>query len=408
MNVGLFRLTTLLLILAFGAEARAQTGDWYVAPSLVFNQSDEYRATEDALSGLQIAGGRDMTDHLSLEALVGYSDLTGLCDPGDCYPDQKLVDLSAHVLAFLNRDAALAPYVLAGVGYLGVSSDSGPQFVREAGDGGGTMSLGLGIKWRLRQGSFSLRLEQRVRMVFDTENLTDNMTLLGIQYDIGRKPVVKAVADESFRYVPEKDSDFDRVSDSRDQCPDTPAGVPVNRQGCALDSDMDGVTTDKDRCPGTRRGAEVDEFGCAYDDDKDGIPDHRDSCLGTRPGVKTDIKGCEIRDIISLPGVNFETGLDVVIAGTEYLIKEAADTLIKHPDLQIEVAGHSDNVGDPTANEGLSERRAKTVREFLIRYGVDADRLTYKGYGESMPMADNDTEDGRALNRRVELRLVSR
>ena len=398
----------MLLILALGTEARGQTGDWYVAPSIVFNQSDAYRATDDALSGIQIIGGRDMTDHLSLEALLGYSDLTGLCEPGDCYPDQKLLDLGAHVLVFLNRDAALAPYLLAGVGYLGVSADSGPQFAREAGDGGGTMSMGLGVKWRLRQGSFSLRLEQRVRMVFDTENLTDTMTLLGVQYDIGRKPPVRAVPVDNFRYVAEKDSDYDRVSDSRDQCPDTPAGVPVNRQGCALDSDMDGVTTDKDRCPGTRRGAEVDEYGCANDDDKDGVPDHRDSCLGTRPGAKTDIKGCEIRDIISLPGVNFETGQDILIGGTEYLLQEAADTLNKHQDLQIEVAGHTDNVGDDYANEGLSERRAKTVREFLIRYGVDPDRLTYKGYGETMPMADNDTEDGRALNRRVELRLISR
>jgi OOP family OmpA-OmpF porin len=375
---------------------------------LVFNQSDEYRAAEDSLSGIQFNGGRDMTDHLSLEALVGYSDLTGRCQPGDCYPDQKLLDVGAHVLAFLNRDAALAPYALAGVGYLGVSSDSGPQFARVAGDGGGTMSAGLGVKWRLRQGSFSLRLEHRVRMVFDTENLTDNMTLLGVQYDIGRKPPVRAVPAEDFHYVAEKDSDFDRVSDSRDECPDTPPGVPVNRQGCALDSDMDGVTTDKDRCPGTRRGAEVDEYGCAYDDDKDGVPDHRDSCLGTRLGARTDVKGCEIKDIISLPGVNFETGQDVLIVGTEYLLKDAADTLNRHQDLQIEVAGHSDNVGDAQANEGLSERRAKTVREFLIRYGVDEGRLSYKGYGETMPIADNDTEDGRALNRRVELRLVSR
>ena len=359
------------------------------------------------MSGIQVSGGRDMTDHLSLEVLVGYSALSGLCEPGRLQSRPKADDASAHALAFLNREAALAPYLLAGVGYLGISADSGTQFFGDAGDGGGTMSLGLGLKWRLRDGSYSLRLEQRVRLVFDTENLTDKLTTLGIQYDFGRqRPVVAPVANDNF--VVDKDGDFDRVPDTRDQCPNTPVGVPVDRLGCALDSDMDGVTTDKDRCPGTRQGAEVDQYGCENDDDKDGVPDHRDRCLGTRPGARTDIKGCEIKDIISLPGVNFETGQDVLITGTEYLLQEAADTLNKHPDLQIEVAGHSDNVGDAQANEGLSERRAKTVRDFLIHHGVDENRLSYKGYGELYPIADNSTAEGRATNRRVELRLVIR
>jgi outer membrane protein OmpA-like peptidoglycan-associated protein len=170
---------------------------------------------------------------------------------------------------------------------------------------------------------------------------------------------------------------------------------------------MDGVTTDKDRCPATRPGAEVNIYGCENDDDRDGVPNHRDDCPDTRSGARTDVRGCEIKDVISLPGVNFETGHDVLLPGTEYLLQNAADTLNKHPELRIEVAGHSDDVGNADQNIGLSMRRAKTVMDFLIRYGVAEDRLSFRGYGESQPIADNDTAEGRATNRRVELRLVS-
>ena len=76
---------------------------------------------------------------------------------------------------------------------------------------------------------------------------------------------------------------------------------------------MDGVTTDRDRCPGSPVGAQVDIYGCANDDDKDGVPNHRDNCPDTRAGARIDVYGCEIKDIISLPGVNFESGFDILL-----------------------------------------------------------------------------------------------
>ncbi len=131
-----------------------------------------------------------------------------------------------------------------------------------------------------------------------------------------------------------------------------------------------------------------------------------DECPDTRAGVRVDVKGCEIRDVISLPGVNFDTGSDRLLPGFEDLIVYAAETLKKHPELRIEVAGHTDDVGDATMNQGLSDRRAKTVMDYLIRYGVDPARLAFRGYGESQPIANNTTKEGRAQNRRVELRVV--
>ena len=170
------------------------------------------------------------------------------------------------------------------------------------------------------------------------------------------------------------------------------------------------MTSDKDRCPATRPGAEVDIYGCSLylDDDGAGVTNPNDRCSSTPPGVRVDANGCEFTDVIRLPGVNFGAGSDLLLPRTEPRLERAAETLNRYPDLQIEVAGHTDSDGGGAANYGLSERRARTVRDYLILYGVDAERLTAVGYGESQPIADNETMQGRAANRRVELRIVNR
>ena len=429
-----------ILALSFTTTALGQSGDWYVAPSVIWNDDDEDRAIDDSLSGIQVNVGRNLTDHLSVEGLLGYSDIEGYRFRPliDWYPDQSHLDLSANLLAFYDRDKAFAPYLLIGVGYLMVEGDEGPQFVGNTGsDNRPTASYGLGLKWRMGQSRYSIRGEYRARLAFgDPDNLDDRIVTLGVQYNFGgsrsavSEPAPAKDTDGdgvldmwdacdntppgvtvTSRGCPltkvDRDDDQDRINNANDQCPNTPIGIPVDRRGCSLDSDGDGVTTDKDRCPASRTGADVDIYGCENDNDKDGVVDHRDKCLATKRGVRVDVDGCEIKDIISLPGVNFESGKDVLVAGTEYLLQSAADTLNSHSDLQIEVAGHTDNVGNADQNVGLSMRRAKTVRDFLIQFGVDENRLTFDGYGDAQPIADNGTADGRATNRRVELRLIS-
>ena len=88
------------------------------------------------------------------------------------------------------------------------------------------------------------------------------------------------------------------------------------------------------------------------------------------------------------------------------MIKIAAQTLNNNHKLRIEVAGHTDSQGSEIDNLGLSDRRAKTVFDYLFLYGVDPKRLTFRGYGETQPIADNETAEGRAINRRVELRVT--
>ena len=179
--------------------------------------------------------------------------------------------------------------------------------------------------------------------------------------------------------------------------------------GCARvsDSDGDGVADQQDQCPNTFPGARVDALGCELDSDNDTVVDRQDKCPGTRSGARVDVNGCEIRAVINLPGVNFATNSDRLLGGAEQVLADAAATLRKNKDLVVEVAGHTDSDGSAALNESLSERRAITVRDYLIDRGVNHGNLTVKGYGESAPIADNTTREGKARNRRVELRILN-
>ncbi|MEJ2274457.1 MAG: OmpA family protein, partial [Woeseiaceae bacterium] len=177
-----------------------------------------------------------------------------------------------------------------------------------------------------------------------------------------------------------------------------------------IDSDGDGVLDDDDRCPGTPEGETVDRYGCPVpaDGDGDGVLDENDDCPATETAVPVDNRGCEIREEIRLPDVKFETNSDRLRPGSDRVLDDAAATLSKYSSLVVEVAGHTDDQGAASYNLGLSERRAKTVRDYLINRGVDASRLSWRGYGEEQPIADNATAEGREENRRVVLRILQR
>ena len=152
----------------------------------------------------------------------------------------------------------------------------------------------------------------------------------------------------------------------------------------------------------------MDARGCELDSDNDRVVNRLDNCPNTRAGARVDVKGCEIREVIELPGVNFETNSDRLLPGAEQILADAAATLVMNQDLVVEVAGHTDSAGSAEYNEGLSERRANTVRDYLVSRGVNPGNLTAKGHGEAEPVADNATAEGRARNRRVELRILNR
>ena len=105
--------------------------------------------------------------------------------------------------------------------------------------------------------------------------------------------------------------------------------------------------------------------------------------------------------------VQFETGSADLLADSNAVLDKVAETAQKYPDLRLRVEGHTDNVGAPTANQTLSEKRSQAVVTWLSSHGIEGDRLKAKGWGQSKPVDDNKTEDGRAKNRRVELVKIS-
>jgi OOP family OmpA-OmpF porin len=202
----------------------------------------------------------------------------------------------------------------------------------------------------------------------------------------------------------EGDADGDGVVDSQDQCPGTPAGVMVDAKGCELDSDGDGVVDSQDQCPGTPAGAMVDATGCELDSDGDGVVDSQDQCPNTPDGATVDDRGCALG--IVLRNVRFELNSGDLTAESMATLDQVAASLKAREDItSVAVIGHTDSTGEASYNQGLSEKRAKAVMDYLISQGVDSNVLSSKGMGETDPVADNKTSEGRAENRRVELKL---
>lgn len=196
------------------------------------------------------------------------------------------------------------------------------------------------------------------------------------------------------------DSDEDGVPDDLDQCPDTPQGVKVDAQGCPLDSDGDGVPDYLDKCLGTPAGVAVDEAGCALDSDGDGVADHLDQCPDTPRGATVNSMGCWAFEGVVL----FDFDRYDIKPEAYPLLNEGVTILKKNARTKMEIEGHTDNVGSAEYNQRLSEKRAKAVMDYLVKNGIDPERLSDRGYGLTRPVASNDTEEGRAKNRRVELR----
>ena len=203
------------------------------------------------------------------------------------------------------------------------------------------------------------------------------------------------------------DSDGDGVPNFRDKCPNTPRGAKVNVHGCSIDDDRDGVPNDIDQCPGTPLGVPVDVRGCPLDSDNDGVPNKIDQCPGTLPGMKVNSRGCVISQKVDIDGVHFEFNKARLMLDSKTVLDNVAKALNNEPDVSIIIAGHTDSVGSDAYNKRLSQERAQSVVDYLISKGIESSRLRAVGYGESKPVADNSTDEGRERNRRVELQVNS-
>jgi OOP family OmpA-OmpF porin len=181
------------------------------------------------------------------------------------------------------------------------------------------------------------------------------------------------------------------------------------------DKDQDGVNDDQDKCANTPSNTQVDNNGCPIksvslspsasvndDDDKDGVKNAIDKCPRTPLGQKVDAQGCALGDevFISL-SVLFATNKATIVDNAFVDILKVAAFMRDYPDVVVTIEGHTDDRASIDHNQKLSQRRAEAVRKELIRFGADAQKMIAIGYGELKSIASNDTEAGRAQNRRV-------
>lgn len=213
------------------------------------------------------------------------------------------------------------------------------------------------------------------------------------------------------------DSDMDGVADAFDKCSNTPGGVRVDKDGCPLDSDNDGVPDYNDKCSSTPAGTKVDANGCAVDTDRDGVPDSFDKCPNTPTGVQVNSDGCpiekeeiikEIEPVVLSGDTNFEFNKSKLLPSAFAALDGVVGTMKEHPDYIWEIGGHTDAIGSTAANNKLSRERAQSVVDYLLRKGVSNSNLKIVGYGEDVPLATNETVEGRSMNRRVEIKLITK
>ena len=179
------------------------------------------------------------------------------------------------------------------------------------------------------------------------------------------------------------DTDGDGVDDVRDRCDDTAAGMGVGADGCRLtgrlrdpvDKDGDHVAEYLDKCPRTVERAKVDEKGCAQIE----------------------------QPLARLEDVLFESGRATLTPRAKETLTELISILENNPDIRVRLEGHTDNVGNESSNEMLSQKRAESIKAYLVSEGIDGSRIKTISMGESNPIATNETEQGRAQNRRVDI-----
>jgi outer membrane protein OmpA-like peptidoglycan-associated protein len=262
--------------------------------------------------------------------------------------------------------------------------------------------------------------------------------------------------DKTKHGCPIRDRDHDTVLDPVDACPDTPGAVQADplkngcpipgdidgdgiidevdacktvagvanpdpaKNGCPPDKDGDGIVDAQDACPDVAGVADADptKNGCppVLDADGDGINDPQDACPKEpgKPDPDPTKNGCPLvvvtdGEIVINEQVQFETNKAIIRPESKNLLDQVADVIKKNPQIKkIEVQGHTDNVGAKVHNQQLSQRRAESVKKALVERGIEAGRLTPKGYGMDKPIADNATDAGKQKNRRVQFIVLEK
>ncbi len=354
------------------AEERRDT--IYINPFAGFQYFDDKRSLDESATygfGVEYR----FLPNWAIEGVYSRANADHKYSNGDSDFEEVRVDGTYY---FAGPEEKWNPYVSLGAGHADFGNDSSRMGTSGSNHDETRVNVGTGVRYNVTD-KFSLRGDLREFHGID-ESTFDTQVSLGFSLAFARtttdpEPVSVPAP------VPAKpvDTDNDGVVDAKDACPTTPQGVKVNSRGCELDSDNDGVVNSIDQCPNTTAGADVDATGCE--------------------GVTETIETFEVE-------VQFPTNSSVIGNKYDDEIRRVADFLKAHPETVVEIGGHSDNRGDADYNQFLSKRRAQAVAQRLTdALGIDPERVTAVGYGETEPVATNTTAEGRAANRRVEARI---
>jgi outer membrane protein OmpA-like peptidoglycan-associated protein len=320
----------------------------------------------------------------------------------------------------LTDENKLVPYLSAG---LGVASINNAYYTAY-------LPVGLGLQIKAKQGSF-INILSTYRA--EASALTKMHYNHSISYSLPlklreKKPVMlppaPVVADNDgdgvvgseddcpnasglvkYHGCPVPDSDNDGINDENDKCP-TAEGA-IKYKGCPIpDTDKDGINDEADKCP-TAKGLSSYE-GCPIPDtDKDGVNDEQDKCPST-PGIMGNNGCADVQPLVNeiSSQLKFESG-KVNLSKKGY---QGLDSLVvlmqNNTNITLVITGHTDNTGTLKINEKLSLQRAMVASNYLVKKGVDKNRMSQKGFADTKSIADNKTLKGRAQNRRVDIEVI--
>ncbi len=387
------KLITLSLLAAFASGASAddhptKKGDWIGVFGQYYSADDNKPTNVAPLDdgfGLGGEAGFRFSEDWAARLELSYVDIDGKSGGQD---DSGLM-YGADALYFLKDD----------VMYLfgGLRQQHLDDTYRMA-------SLGAGKHWAI---SDQLSLITEVATYYDFgQEFNDISVKLGLSYYFD-KPTSSATPVKATTLTA-TDSDNDGVLDANDRCPNTAAGVKVDRNGCAMDSDGDGVLDGNDQCPSTPRGTEVDARGCKVvkDSDNDGVLDDKDQCPTTPAGDKVyPENGCTVfgeEDISISLKVLFANNSSTVTEPNHPDIVEFAAFMKRYGTAKATIEGHTSAVGAAAYNQTLSQQRAEAVKTLLVEeFGIRESRLNAVGYGESQLLNTANTPEAHRQNRRI-------
>ncbi|MEK9614116.1 MAG: OmpA family protein [Flavobacteriaceae bacterium] len=346
--------------------------------------------------------------------------------------------LSFHPL----RKGFLRPFIKGGYGYSSFKSSPDIDIPRLSRDLSGTLFGGIGFDIMIGE-SFGLSLESSFRNTMDSFSTKHLQHLASLNYQFGSKDSDKDGVPDKKDDCPEvpglkefngcPDTDGDTIIDKEDRCPEIAGTLELN--GC-IDTDSDGIADPDDECPELAGSVElkgcpdsdgdgvsdtIDECvdqsgpeenkGCPWPDtDGDGIPDKDDLCKD-EAGIEAN-NGCpDLSDEILKTLNEFGTRINFAASSNKIYGKKTIEVLnniktvlMENPDGILIIEGYASADGDEDYNIELSVKRAESIRDYLVNIGVPIERLEVQGLGEASPLGDNNSPEGRAINRRVQFK----